>query len=260
VDTIRSPVPAHGLLLRHDADALERDIAAFLHQCLSAREGCLVLTRASRWARVRERLEALGSDVTGALETGRLLHFDSDPLIAALFAGETFDPEVLERKVHPALLWLREATGGAPVRAYGDLVDVLWQEGRPAHALLLEKAWHDLLKRDPVTLLCGYVVDPLAAALDSRAFLPLCRAHGHVEPCHHPARRDAIRGAIDEVLGAYELGRLQSLLAATGIPTGGGGSDELTLMWLRTEVPHLAQRVINRARGKLAAEALEPVA
>ncbi len=68
-----------------------------------------------------------------------------------------------------------------------------------------------------------------------------------------------MRGAIDAVLGSSEVRRLDILLGAAGMPSAVGGAEDLTLLWLRTEVPHLARRILTRAGQELAALEPQPV-
>jgi hypothetical protein len=50
------------------------------------------------------------------------------------------------------------------VRAFGEMVAVLWAQGRPSAALAVEDVWNDLLGHHPFSLLCGYPVTGLADA------------------------------------------------------------------------------------------------
>ena len=59
------------------------------------------------------------------------------------------------------------AGGRVPhVRAYGEMVALLWLAGRPGAAIALEKMWNDLARSHSFTLLCGY---PVAAFEPSQA-------------------------------------------------------------------------------------------
>jgi hypothetical protein len=119
-------------------------------------------------------------------------------------------------------------------------------------ALALELAWHELLKSESITLLCAYQADPMNAQHDAHHLLALCTAHGHVQATEQAGPRgEAIRRSMEETLGVREVGRLQVVLAAQGLPSGEAGA-ELALLWMRTQVPHLANRVANRARALLA--------
>ena len=42
------------------------------------------------------------------------------------------------------------------VRAFGELVNLLWREGKRTAALKLEDLWNELLGYQPLSLICGY--------------------------------------------------------------------------------------------------------
>ena len=42
------------------------------------------------------------------------------------------------------------------IRAYGEMVDVLWQRGQTAAAIRLEMLWNQLAQTHSFALLCGY--------------------------------------------------------------------------------------------------------
>jgi hypothetical protein len=58
---------------------------------------------------------------------------------------------------------VEDAACGLPssslVRAYGEMVDVLWKDGRCDAAIRLEMLWNRLAARCGLTLLCGYAMD-----------------------------------------------------------------------------------------------------
>src|SRR5213078_3442317 len=47
------------------------------------------------------------------------------------------------------------------VRAYGEMVDILWQRGERHAALRLEEFWNELGRLQTFSLFCAYAIDPL---------------------------------------------------------------------------------------------------
>lgn len=247
-----SPLPTHQLALCRDERVLGAAIADFLGHGLADGAGAIVVTGSARWDQARSALGAAGE---AALASGALVFLEAaDALEAMLDRGLSSD--ALSALVGPHLERLRAITGHRRVYAYGDMVDVLWQRRQPDLAARLEGAWHELMTREPITLLCGYTADPLDEAYDAAELMPLCCAHGRVAAVEDEIRRaSAIERALDEVMDPAQLGRLEVVLAAEGLPTGSGGS-ELTMLWLRTQMPHLGSRILHRARGLLATGAV----
>nr|MBA2320612.1 MEDS domain-containing protein [Deltaproteobacteria bacterium] len=233
----RAPLDTHVLVLGRGEDFLCESVADYLADGLFHGEGLLVIANPERWLRITAGLVSRRWDVQRALQEGKVCYVSSDAELARLRAGGHLDAEALDRDLTPLISALREATGQPQIRAFGDMVSTLWQEGHHATALTLEYAWHDFIRLEPVTLLCAYEADPLDETIDAPSMLKVCRAHGQLAACEHRQERQAaIAVAMDEVLGIREVGRLHLVLASEGLPTARVGADEVALLWLRAEV------------------------
>jgi PAS domain S-box-containing protein len=78
----------------------------------------------------------------------------------------------------------RSATGGGPasIRAYGEMVDLLWRDGNPEGAIRLEELWNDLLREDGFSLLCAYPMGNFYKEAHCAPFDRVCATHSHVVP------------------------------------------------------------------------------
>ena len=85
---------------------------------------------------------------------------------------------------------IREAAGtGRPVRAYGELVALLWDAGLLAAAVELEELWTVLGRRHPFALWCGYPAGQVTAAGEAVEVTDVCRLHTTAigdMPARHP--------------------------------------------------------------------------
>ena len=64
------------------------------------------------------------------------------------------------------------------VRAYGEMVDVLWKQGREDAAIRLEILWNKLAHTYGFALLCGYSMGNFYK--QAERFQEVCRQHTHV--------------------------------------------------------------------------------
>lgn len=72
------------------------------------------------------------------------------------------------------------ATGVAGVRAFGEMVVLLWEDGNVAGALELEHLWNDVCAVEPVCLLCAYPWRVVADGDVFDDFTAVCHAHDEV--------------------------------------------------------------------------------
>ena len=66
---------------------------------------------------------------------------------------------------------------GCPIRIYGQMVDILWQEGKRDLAIRLEVLWNQLANTQRFSLLCGYAIGPFYKDAQVR---DVCAQHTHV--------------------------------------------------------------------------------
>jgi signal transduction histidine kinase len=68
------------------------------------------------------------------------------------------------------------------VRAYGEMVDILWRDGNTRAAVHLEQLWNEASERHAFVLFCAYSMGHFYRASDAVSCLEVCRAHSHVLP------------------------------------------------------------------------------
>ena len=161
----------HIVQFYESSDALCDAVADFLAAGAVAGEPLLIVATEEHRAALVARLllrGAQGADITvlDASETLDRFMVDGEP-DAARFAA------VIEGAVE-GIEARRPAT---PVRAYGEMVDILWRSGNSKAALLLEGLWNDLQRRQPLSLYCAYVMGSFYKEGDLEA---ICATHNHV--------------------------------------------------------------------------------
>ena len=95
---------------------------------------------------------------------GQLMMLDTDEILSKFMGGSTPDWQLF--RLHVGGLIARAGAGrarskGAPrrrVRAYGEMVDVLWRDGNADAAVRLEELWNELAEVHRFDLLCAYPI------------------------------------------------------------------------------------------------------
>lgn len=113
----------------------------------------VVATREHRTA-IESRLRELGHDPVSEQAQGHYFPRDAEKTLESLMAGGSFDGA---RFIEVVGAMLRQAgAGGARVRAFGEMVALLWQSGSIEDALELELQWNRLMQEHDFELLCAY--------------------------------------------------------------------------------------------------------
>ncbi len=136
----------------------------------------------------------------------RCLHDGADRAIADgqlhfLDARDTLELFMVEGRPDRALFFraldgmLARVTGGRQgvrVRAYGEMVDLLWRDGEQTAAIALEELWNEAGRAHAFSLLCAYVMANFYKGGDGANFADVCRAHSHVLPAESVANLEGV--------------------------------------------------------------------
>jgi PAS domain S-box-containing protein len=145
--------------LHDDHNLFAETVAKFIGGGLGAGEPVIVIATPEHRAAFCVQLTQWAIDVDRACRTGRLTLLDARETLAELMVGDTVDWERFRTFMGRVL---DRAGAGRPykvVRAYGEMVDLLWRDGKRDAAIKLEALWGDLRNLYPFTLRCAYLKD-----------------------------------------------------------------------------------------------------
>ena len=175
----------HAVQFYGNDESLFSSVAGFLGQGLVDNQPAVLIATEAHRAAILTRLKGRFIDVESAQESGDLVVLDAQRTLAEFMAGDMPDADAFEASVGQLVGRLvRRSPSGTLVRAYGEMVDVLWKEGRAAGALQLETLWNKLAARYGFALLCGYEMSNFSRGTD--LFEEVCRQHTHVMPTRMP--------------------------------------------------------------------------
>jgi hypothetical protein len=118
------------------------------------------------------------------------------------------------------------------IRAFGEMVDLLWSEGRERAAIALEELWNDLAETRSFALLCGYHLDIFELGVQRHALPEVLRTHSHARTADEPSRlAAAVDQALAEVVGPFRAARIY-LDVAEHVPRGSVPRAQAVLNWL----------------------------
>ena len=176
-------VPAdldHVVQFYEDDGFLCDTVARFAGAGLAAGEGVIIIATELHRHGFRQRLAANDFDIDRAVASGRLQFVDAVDTLDRLLVGGMPDrarvDEVLGGLIRAA------AAGRTHVRAYGEMVDLLWRDGKHAAALRLEEMWTELVRQHDFSLLCAYVLGNFYREAHSHDFHRVCDAHARTLP------------------------------------------------------------------------------
>lgn len=188
-------------------DAVARFVASGwdLDECV-----IVVCTQAHRTA-VDDRLVSRGYDPVARAEAGRYLVVDAHEAVRELLVEGHIDAAHFMSRLGEVLT--QASTAGRPVRAFGEIVAILWEHGDVDAAIDLELLWNEILTEHDFTLLCAYPTDALdhAELVDVRR---VCELHTDLTSMGSPETTDTAASARGHACSRVYLPTPESVPAA----------------------------------------------
>jgi hypothetical protein len=167
----------HLVQLFDDERALLDSLEAFVTGGLMLDEGVAVIATPPHLAHLERRLRTRGLDVRALQLADQYIPLDADETLERFMRDGAPDPALFEAAIGRVI---ERARGhGRPVRAFGEMVALLWSRGERQATLQLEAFWQELCGRSGIALLCGYQKSLFSHDADA-AIRQVCGAHSSV--------------------------------------------------------------------------------
>jgi hypothetical protein len=167
----------HAVQFYADERSLFQTVSAFLGDGLTENQpAILIATPAHRAAIIDHLSQRL--DVDRARRLGDLVLLDAEEMLSLFIVDGVPNRALFELTVG---ILIDQAIGGRPrakVRAYGEMVDLLWKSGKLDAAIALEMLWNQLADSRRFALLCGYAMGHFYK--QPRLLEDVCAQHSHV--------------------------------------------------------------------------------
>jgi PAS domain S-box-containing protein len=174
----------HVVQLYTDDGFLIDVLSRFVGGALAVGDAAVVIATRFHRTELEKRLSANGVDIAKAAMQGRYVVLDATETLTRLVVDGSVDDDRFNQVVGEALVQVEKAVSykQGRVAIFGELVALLWADGKPAEAIRVEKLWNNLARSHSFSLLCAY---PLAGCNSDRhiePFLEMCGEHLSVIP------------------------------------------------------------------------------
>jgi hypothetical protein len=161
----------------HEEELADR-VAGYLLGAIQ-HDGVAVVIATAAHRRVFEgRLTRAGVNLAAAARAGTYRTMDAGETVRALMTGGQLDRGAFDRVI--GRLIADAGQGERRVRAYGEMVALLWDAGLVNDAVQLEEMWGSLGLSHSFSLFCSYPARSVTGDGHLEAFAEVCRLHGSV--------------------------------------------------------------------------------
>jgi anti-sigma regulatory factor (Ser/Thr protein kinase) len=169
--------------------------AQYAAEGLNRDEAVILVATEAHMDAIEEELAAYGIDAQKACGAERLYRSDAADLLSRFMVGGRPDPDRFRAVVGGLIA--DASAGGRPVRAFGEMVALLWEQGNEQGAIELEALWNALANERSFFLYCAYPIGPLIEGGDLTSVTQVCEHHSNViAPLSYTTMEDA-RIAVD---------------------------------------------------------------
>ena len=175
----------HFVQFYEDDDFLIDSICGFISAGFRSGEPAIVVATAAHRLALEARLKDQGLDPAALRASGQFTSLDAADTLATFMVNRMPDATLFDRTVGSMV---RHATrAGRPLRAFGEMVVLLWNDGNSTAAVRLEELWNGLAQTCTFSLFCAYPLSVFHGENDSTPLLHVCSQHSRVIPAENYA-------------------------------------------------------------------------
>jgi hypothetical protein len=168
----------HIVQLFDGSETLGVAVASHLIQAFQHDGHALVVSRPAHFHEISHQLAQRGYATADLLAEGRMTVLDAEATLRQFMHAGAPHPATFDRVVGALV---RELAERGPLLIYGEMVDLLAEQGDFIAAEELEALWNRLADTTSFSLLCGYAASHFAAPRCEGRLSRVCSSHTRVQ-------------------------------------------------------------------------------
>lgn len=241
---------AHRVQFYKDEPFLIRSVAQ--HLAASLRDGGSAIVLATKVHRGEILQELAKLEIPADTLFHRYVAHDASEALSEFMRNDLPDPARFNDFARNLLRAAQSnaASVSSPISAFGEMVAVLWQEGKREAAVQLEQLWNDFIRSHSLSLLCAHPLSHFSSAEDHRLFSHICSQHSSVVPSEQFA------ALIEDNQRAREIAVLQQRAESLALEVEARRVAEARLQAVQAELECLVEQRTSALR-KLSLQVLK---
>jgi hypothetical protein len=181
---------AHVVQFYEEDGTLIELLSRYVGVALVAGDSAVVIATKKHRDGIVSRLGERGLDVSIARSQGRYVSLDAAQTLAKFFRDGRPDSDRFTQLMGEVVDSAARAANGGRHRVvtFGEVVALLWAQGKVDAALRIEELWNRLAERHNFSLCCAYPMNGFVGNPHAAPFLKICAQHSHVFPAERKVR------------------------------------------------------------------------
>lgn len=174
--------PCEHLVQIYDNDKIFLDtLEGFTGSGFLADETVVVIATAAHLEALNDRLFLQGFNLNKLISSNQYIPIDAHNLLSSFLVNDRIDEKIFNGFISGLIDHARQRNG--KIRAFGEMVAILWDRGLYAATIRLEKLWNQLHSKSEFTLFCAYPKKGFSQ-LTSTSIDVICKQHATVIDGH----------------------------------------------------------------------------
>lgn len=149
-------------------------LTGFVSGGFNAGESVVVIATEVHLAGLDKRLEAIGFSVARLISSHQYIRLNAEATLSKFMVNDWPDENLFNHVVSEVIL---QAKGnGRKVRAFGEMVAILWAKGQVGATVRLEQLWNKFCENEAFCLFCAYPESGFTQDA-SESVMHICGAH-----------------------------------------------------------------------------------
>lgn len=164
-------------------------------------EAVIVIAKPALRKILKAKMDALNFDGQILQDQDQIKFFDAEFLLSNLKSDGSLEVEAFREFVSIPIYHAQ--LNYSKVRAFSEMVDILWKQNQHDMAIQLEDFWNELSPTEEISLLSTYSLDKLDPNTYDEALERICKCHSYLVPMEdHDSVEHGMGEAMLNVFGA----------------------------------------------------------
>jgi PAS domain S-box-containing protein len=170
---------SHLVQFYEDDEFLIESLSRWFADGLNAGDTCFYIGTEANRIRLEKRLADRGITLDAMGAEGRYICLDAAGTLASFMVDEWPDEARFTAAIEAVLARVHK---DGNIRAFGEMVALLWANGSRQAAIRLEEIWNGFMQTHALSLCCAYPLKGFGSDADASLFLKVCAQHTPVLP------------------------------------------------------------------------------
>jgi MEDS: MEthanogen/methylotroph, DcmR Sensory domain len=145
----------HVLQIYEDEDVFLDTLTGFVGGGINAGDSCVVIATEDHLEQLEQKLESFGIQIALLISEGRYIPLNAAEVLSGFMIDDWPDEELFNYVISEVMKAAR-GKSSRKIRAFGEMVAILWARGNKEGTKYLEHLWNKYCQKEAFCLFCAY--------------------------------------------------------------------------------------------------------